>query len=172
MGAETIFRIIFWILFGGLIIIQVYFASRVKQAGERVTASDEAIQREGWGYVVIRLISSLALLIFLVLYAIQPPWFGVLAVPFPTWLRWIGAVLGCASFLLYLWSQNTLGKEWSPHLQMREIHRLVTIGPYARIRHPIYLAYLVFMTSITLVTATFGEEYKVYKQKTGGLLPK
>ena len=67
-------------------------------------------------------------------------------------------------------------------------------------RHPIYAAYIVFMTSIALVTANwffiallvvsvvvlalripkeeqmlievFGDEYKAYIQRTGGLFPK
>jgi protein-S-isoprenylcysteine O-methyltransferase Ste14 len=83
---------------------------------------------------------------------------------------------------------------------MREKHHLVTSGPYARMRHPIYSAYIIFMTSIALATANwffigllgvsivvfafripkeeqmlievFGEEYKTYMQRTGGLFPK
>jgi protein-S-isoprenylcysteine O-methyltransferase Ste14 len=200
MSTETIFHIAFWFLFGGLIILQIYFASRVHQTGERVRADRNAIEREGWGYVVVRITASLALIAFLVLYAVNPTWLGVLSVPFPDWLRWAGIALGCISFVLYAWAQATLGKEWSPHLQMREQHHLVTTGPYARMRHPIYAAYLVFMTSIALVTAnwffiallvvsivvlalripkeeqmlieTFGEEYKKYMQRTGGLFPK
>jgi protein-S-isoprenylcysteine O-methyltransferase Ste14 len=200
MSTERIFHIAFWVLFGGLIVMQAYFASRVHQAGERVKADRGAMRREGWGYVLVRSISSLALIAFLVLYAINPPWLGVLSVPLPNWLRWVGVVLGCASFGLYGWAQATLGKEWSPHLQMRDKHHLVTTGPYTRMRHPIYAAYIVFMTSIALVTANwffiallvvsiivlalripkeeqmmievFGEEYKTYMQRTGGLFPK
>lgn len=56
MSIESIFRIAFWFLFGGLIIMQVYFASRVRQAGERVAADRNAIAREGWGFVVARII--------------------------------------------------------------------------------------------------------------------
>ena len=200
MDIKIIFRIAFWILFGGLIVMQIYFSSRVHQAGERVAANRQAIEREGWGYIIVRIIGSLALIGFLVLYAINPAWMEVLSVPFPTWLRWVGVGLGCASFGLYAWAQATLGKEWSPHLQMRAEHHLVTTGPYARMRHPIYSAYMVFMTSIALVTAnwffigllvvsivvfafripkeeqmlidSFGEEYKAYMRRTGGLFPK
>ena len=200
MSTETIFRIAFWILFGGLIVMQVYFASRVRQAGEQVKADRNAITREGWGYAVVRTVASLALIGFLVQYAINPAWLGALSVPFPDWLRWIGITLGCASFALYAWAQATLGKAWSPHLQMREQHHLVTTGPYARMRHPIYAAYIIFMTSIALITANwffiallvvsvvvlalripkeeqmlievFGEEYRTYMQRTGELLPK
>lgn len=200
MSTELIFRIAFWILFGGLIVMQVYFASRVRQAGERVKADRNAIEREGWGYAVVRTVASLALIGFLVLYAINPTWLGVLSAPFPDWLRWAGIVLGCASFALYAWAQATLGKAWSPHPQKREQHHLVTTGSYARMRHPICAAYIVFMTSIALVTANwffiallvvsvvvlalripkeeqmlievFGDEYKAYMQRTGGLFPK
>jgi protein-S-isoprenylcysteine O-methyltransferase Ste14 len=180
--------------------MQVYFASRVRQAGERVRADREAIEREGWWYAIVRAIGSLALVGFLVLYALNPPWLDVLRVPFPDWLRWAGIALGLVSFVLYAWSQATLGKAWSPHLQMRQEHALVTTGPYARIRHPIYLGLLGFLTGITLVTANwffialllvsiivlalripkeeqmmiadFGKAYKEYMQRTGALLPK
>jgi protein-S-isoprenylcysteine O-methyltransferase Ste14 len=135
--------------------MQVYFASQVRRAGERVAADRKAIERERWGYAVVRAIGSLSLIAFLVLYAINPPWLGVLSVPFPDWLRWTGVALGVVSFVLYGWSQATLGKEWSPHLQMREEHCLVTTGPYARIRHPIYLALMGFLTGIALVTANW-----------------
>ncbi len=155
MSTESIFRIAFWLLFGGLIVMQVYFASRVRHAGERVRADRNAIAREGWGYAVVRTVASLALISFLVLYAFSPGWLGVLSVPLPDWLRWAGVVLGCTSFALYAWAQAILGKAWSPHLQMRQQHYLVTTGPYAYMRHPIYAAYIVFMTSIALLTANW-----------------
>lgn len=200
MSSETWFGTAFWVLFGGLVVMQIHFARRVQQKGERVTADRTAIEREGWGYVVVRSISSLALIAFFVFYAINPPWFGILSVPLPTWLRWAGVALGVVSFFFYVWSQATLGKEWSFHLQTRQEHHLVVTGPYARIRHPIYLALIAFLTSITLVSANwffvvllaisiivlvrripkeeammiqeFGDEYRVYMRRTGQLLPR
>jgi protein-S-isoprenylcysteine O-methyltransferase Ste14 len=200
MSAESIFRIAFWILCGGLLVMQVYFAAPVQRAGERVRVDRGAIEREGWGYIVVRIIGSLALIVFLALYAINPPWLSVLSLPFTDWLRWVGILLGLGSFILYAWAQDVLGKEWSPHLQMRQEHHMVTSGPYAVIRHPIYTAYLVFMSGIALTTANwffvgllgvsivvfarripkeelmlievFGAQYAEYIRRTGGLLPK
>ncbi|MCU0486607.1 MAG: isoprenylcysteine carboxylmethyltransferase family protein [Anaerolineales bacterium] len=200
MSTDSIFRIAFWVLFGGLILMQVYYAVRVQRAGERVGADQDAIARAGWGFSVVRILGSLALIVFLVLYAINLPWLDVLSVPFSTGLRWAGILLGVGSFGLYAWAQAALEKEWSPNLQMRQEHHLVTCGPYACIRHPIYTAYLAFMTGIALVTASwffigllavsivafalripkeelmlieaFGAQYADYMRRTGGLLPR
>lgn len=200
MSAESIFQIVFWLLFGGLFIIQIYFVTRFRHAEDRVGADHKAGEREGLGMTSVKIIASFALIGFLVLYALSPNWLVALSVPFPDWLRWLGIAFGCASFILYIWALATLGKEWSPYLQTRKNHQLVTTGPYARMRHPLYSAYILFMISITLLTAnwffvallvasifflvrripmeeqilieTFGEEYKTYMQKTRGLIPK
>lgn len=200
MTSESLFRIAFWLLFGGLIAAQIYFASRVRRSGERVSADRKAIEREGWWYAVVRAIGSLSLIGFLVLYAIDPQRLGSLYLPFPNWLRWAGVALGIISFILYVWAQAMLGAAWSPHLQTRSKHRLVTKGPFSLIRHPMYLALVGFFTGIALITANwffiallavsiivlalrvpkeeemmveeFGEEYRKYMQRTGRFLPK
>ena len=200
MTAESTFRIAFWVLFGGLLAMRVYFSLRVRQAGERVMPDRQAVEREGRAMFAIRVVMFFLLLAWLALYAINPPWMEVLSVPFPGWLRWVGFALGLASLGFWAWTQVALGKEWSPQLQLREEHHLVTTGPYARIRHPLYTAMLGWGASVALVTAhwvfivlavvviaglfarvpneeqmmikEFGEEYKAYMQRTGRLFPK
>ena len=199
MSIEPIYRIAFWVVFAGMIALQAYYASRARQAGKREEASRKASVREGWGTAAVRVVRSISLVAFLVLYAINPPWFGVLSLPFPDWLRWTGAALGIVSLALYAWSRDTLGNEWSSPLRLREKHHLATAGPYARIRHPIYLALICFMTGIALVTAhgflvallvvsvvdlalripkeeqmlieAFGDAYTAYMHRTGRLFP-
>jgi protein-S-isoprenylcysteine O-methyltransferase Ste14 len=200
MTTESIFRVAFWILFAGVLVMRIYFALRVRRAGERVMPDREAVEREGRGMFAARVVMGFLLLGWLILYAIHPGWMGVLSVPFPGWLRWIGFALGLASLGLWWWTQVALGKEWSPQLQLRKEHHLVTTGPYARIRHPLYTAMFGYGTSLALVTANwvfvifavaviaglvarvpreeqmmikgFGEEYKAYVQRTGKFYPK
>ena len=197
---EPFFRIIFWVIFASMLVLQAYFASRARLAGARGTAARQATAREGRGCAVARAIRSLLLVAFLLLYVINPSWLSVLSIPFPDWLRWTGAGLGVASLALYAWSRATLGREWSSPLRLREKHQLVSGGPYARIRHPIYLALLGFLASIALIAANgflvallafsivdlslripreeqmmaeeFGEAYRAYAQRTGRFLPK
>jgi protein-S-isoprenylcysteine O-methyltransferase Ste14 len=200
MTTESIFRVVFWVLFAGVLIMRIYFALRVRRAGERVMPDRQAIEREGRGMFAVRVLMFLILLAWLVLYAIYPPWMEALSVPFPGWLRWLGFALGLASLGFWAWTQVALGKEWSPQLQLREEHHLVTTGPYARIRHPLYTAMIGYGTSLALVTANwvfvvfavaaiaglfarvpkeeqmmikeFGEEYRAYMQRTGKFFPK
>jgi protein-S-isoprenylcysteine O-methyltransferase Ste14 len=180
--------------------MRVYFALRVRRAGERVMPDREAVEREGPGMFVVRVVMFFLLLGWLVLYAINPPWMGVFSVPFPDWLRWVGFALGLVSLGFWSWTQVALGKEWSPQLQLREEHHLVTTGPYSQIRHPLYTAMLGYGISLALVTANwifiilavaviagllvrvpkeeqmlieeFGEEYKAYMQGTVRFFPK
>ena len=180
--------------------MQLYFALRLRLAEEHKAADRNAIEQEGRAYAIVRAIRSISLVAFLVLYIVNQPWLRVLSVPFPDWLRWMGFAIGVLSLAVYAWARATLGKEWSSHLHMRENLRLVATGPYAWIRHPIYLALMGFMTGITLVAANwfliaflvvsivdlalripkeekmmiekFGDEYKSYMQRAGRLLPK
>ncbi|MDP6445112.1 MAG: isoprenylcysteine carboxylmethyltransferase family protein, partial [Pirellulaceae bacterium] len=52
--------------------------------------------------------------------------------------------IGNASSLIGHWlffrSHRDLGTYWSPTLQVRENHQLITSGIYTRIRHPMYAA--------------------------------
>jgi len=200
MTTETIFRIAFWILLAGVLAMRVIFAIRVRRAGERVMPDRKAVEHEGRGTFAVRVLMFCLLLAWLVLYAINPPWMEALSVALPDWLRWAGFILGLASLGLWTWTQVALGKEWSPQLQLRQEHHLVTTGPYARVRHPLYTAMFGYGAGMALVTANlvfiilaammvagavaripreeqmmiegFGDEYTAYMQRTGRFFPK
>lgn len=199
MATEAIFHLAFWVLFAGLFVMRIFFALTVSHAGERVIPEREAVEREGWFMFADQLVMYVLLLIGLGLHAINPDWLGMLSVPLPGWLRWAPFALGLATLGFWSWTQVVLGKKWSPQLQPREEHQLITIGPYRRIRHPLYIAMLGYGTSLALVTANpvfilltvtmiasllarapkeekmmiekFGEEYRLYRRSTGRFFP-
>jgi protein-S-isoprenylcysteine O-methyltransferase Ste14 len=200
VNTESQFRVAFWVLLGGIFIMRAYFTFQVHQAGERFMPDREAVKREGRGTFAVRVVGFFLLVALLVLYALNSPWLRALSIPLPGWLRWAGFALGLASLALWTWTQVALGKEWSPQLQLREQHDLVTTGPYARVRHPLYTAMLGVGTAFALVSANwcfvllavamiagvvarvpreeqmmldeFGEEYRAYMQRTGRFFPK
>lgn len=60
--------------------------------------------------------------------------------PFPARVRWLGAGIVFAGNFLFIWSHRALGSNWSPILEIRKEHTLVTNGPYRFVRHPMYAA--------------------------------
>ena len=65
-----------------------------------------------------------------------------------SWLRVgllsVGTVLFFGGLALYLWGMRSLGQMFGPSsgfgVRLYAKHRLVTSGPYAHVRHPMYLA--------------------------------
>ena len=117
----------------------------------------------------------------------------------------IGAlVAGVTCFVIGLWlfyrSHADLGPNWSITLEVREQHRLITQGVYRRIRHPMYLALVLYSLGHALVIPNwvagpsnliafavlfafrvraeekmmddeFGDEYAAYTARTKRLIP-
>lgn len=119
----------------------------------------------------------------------------------PAWAGWLGVVLTAGAILVFWRAHADLGLNWSPTLEIREKHELVTRGIYEVIRHPMYasqwllaiatplllqnwiagfLNLLVFIpfyifrvkAEEQLMIEKFGDQYRSYMQKVGGVLPK
>jgi protein-S-isoprenylcysteine O-methyltransferase Ste14 len=71
-------------------------------------------------------------------------------------LGWIAAALSLIGVAFAIWARVHLGSNWSPRPAVKEHHELVTSGPYAYVRHPIYTG-VVLMAFATLLTGSmFG----------------
>jgi protein-S-isoprenylcysteine O-methyltransferase Ste14 len=147
------------------------------------------------------LIATLLFIVFAVLLwiplPVQPPW----------WLRLALSVLGALIYLpalaLYLWGLHTLGESFNASsgfgVRLQMTHRLVTIGPFAYLRHPMYLAVilsawgglLLYRTWTMLVFAilmfglvvrarreeqamaqAFGRQWELYKRSVPAWIPR
>ncbi len=118
----------------------------------------------------------------------------------PIWASGLGVVLFASSLWLFWRAHHDLGKNWSPTLQIREGHTLVTEGVYHSIRHPMYASVLLLCVAQALLLPNwvaglaglicfsiayatridqeeqmlldrFGDEYKAYRQRTKRLVP-
>ena len=57
-------------------------------------------------------------------------------------IAWIGVLLCVGGLLFCIWARFTLGRNWSGIVTFKGGHELITRGPYAIVRHPIYTGLL------------------------------
>ncbi|HET8581175.1 MAG TPA: isoprenylcysteine carboxylmethyltransferase family protein [Candidatus Paceibacterota bacterium] len=81
---------------------------------------------------------------------------NVPVIPHDPVLGWLAAALVLLGLALAFWARATLGRNWSGSVQVKEGHELVTKGPYAIVRHPIYTALLIMVIGTILVVANLG----------------
>ncbi len=69
------------------------------------------------------------------------------------WTRyWIAVALIAFGLALSIWARRSLGSNWSGAVTVKEGHELVQVGPYRRIRHPIYTGILLMILGTGLAS--------------------
>jgi protein-S-isoprenylcysteine O-methyltransferase Ste14 len=113
-------------------------------------------------------------------------------------LGWIGVALCLLGFGLAISARRNLGRNWGLPMSRKEQPELVTSGPYALIRHPIYtglslamlgsaivlnISWLLLLVPVgayfvysarreeTVMLQLFPEQYAAYRGRTGMLAP-
>jgi protein-S-isoprenylcysteine O-methyltransferase Ste14 len=70
--------------------------------------------------------------------------------------QWIGVGLMVLGFGFAFWARVHLGRNWGMPMSLRQDHELVTSGPYAYVRHPIYTGLLLATIGTTLAIGLLG----------------
>lgn len=66
-------------------------------------------------------------------------------------VAWAGVAVALAGAIFALWARFTIGRNWSGTITLKSEHELITRGPYAIVRHPIYTGLLVALLGTALV---------------------
>lgn len=194
MSGETPFRIALVVLILVTMPIGVYFRLRAA-SGEKISHKDE-----GYLFAAVLRLTGLVFWIGLFGYLLFPDYFRWAQLPLPTWLRWLGLVIGLLCPLLLFWTFSSLGKNLTDTVVTRTNATLVTHGPYRFVRHPFYVTAALLLASVTLLSASgwlgvcgvvilalltmrtpkeeqmlierFGEKYREYMARTGRYFPR
>jgi len=127
------------------------------------------------------------------------PVLGDRFLPLMAWPFWAGVALTAGGLLFTVWARIKIGRNWSGIVTIKEGHELITSGPYAIVRHPIYTGLLLAFVGSALARAEwrgilavviagwalwrklrfeerwlreqFGESYQAYSQRVATLVP-
>ena len=80
-----------------------------------------------------------------------PSPFDWFVVPHTKLSAWIGAFLCVSGLIFALWARVILGRNWSGVVTFKGGHELITRGPYALVRHPIYTGLLTMFVATVIV---------------------
>jgi protein-S-isoprenylcysteine O-methyltransferase Ste14 len=140
-------------------------------------------------------------LIFLPLIYSVTHWLAFANYSLPAWMGRFGVFVLVCSLFVFARSHMDLKFNWSPTLEIRQDHALITNGIYRFIRHPMYASmwlgaiaqilllqnwlagpmYLILFALFyflrvpaeeKMMLDTFGDRYREYIKKTGGVIPK
>jgi protein-S-isoprenylcysteine O-methyltransferase Ste14 len=148
---------------------------------------------------ILRALAFLIVIVLLSTTRIPLPWLYRPLWPAGLWPFWIGAAVTVGGLLFAVWARQYLGGNWSSAVTIKQDHELITIGPYALVRHPIYTGILTgFLgTAIALsqvrgfvgfvliflvlwpklrkeeewMRSQFGDTYATYAHRTAALVP-
>jgi protein-S-isoprenylcysteine O-methyltransferase Ste14 len=130
---------------------------------------------------------------------ISLPVLGDRFLPLTPWPFWVGVALTAGGLLFTVWARVHIGMNWSGIVTIKEGHELITSGPYAIVRHPIYTGLLLAFAGSALARAEwrgilavvialwalwrklrieerwmreqFGEAYQAYSKRVAALVP-
>ena len=115
-----------------------------------------AARVDSWGSLLVYRIPLLVAFLLLFARAGGPYLAGLWRrfLPMSQGWAWLGLALLLLGLAFACWARIVLGRNWSATVQLKQDHELVVVGPYRRVRHPIYTGMLLGLLGTALV---FGE---------------
>jgi protein-S-isoprenylcysteine O-methyltransferase Ste14 len=192
-GGQSMFKILY---FMGLIIMSI-----IRLPYERQTQTNQIVDNRKTTLEKF-LLSQLSVGVFVIpLIYVFTPLLSFADYQLPSWVGWIGVAVSVVALWLFWRSHAALGRNWSPTLELRKGHQLITSGVYKYVRHPMYAASLMWGVAQVLLLHNwiagwspllslmllyflrvpreeqmmldqFGEEYQCYMNRTGRIIPR
>ncbi len=194
MDEGLLFRILFVSMYAAFAVIRLAYRipAAKREAGEKHELPRAA--------ALTLTVGILAYFACIILYLLYLPWILWFQLSYLIWIRWLALPIAILCVPALYWSHCTLGKQYSASLEIQSNHKVITDGPYSRVRHPMYTIFIVFSIAMALLTLnlliiffsilisisfpsvakqeelmlidTFGDEYRTYMKRSGRFLRK
>ena len=189
----SIFEIVYWL---ALMVEMVIRAPLNKKRKQEKMSEQRVSQQEK----LILFLLLIGMMILPLIYSAST-WLDFANYTLPAWAGWLGVLLIVGALVIFWRAHADLGLNWSPALEIREKHDLITHGIYSMIRHPMYASQVLWSVAQILLLQNwiagfsslagflpfyfmrvkaeeqlmleqFGDQYRSYMQKVGGIFPK
>jgi protein-S-isoprenylcysteine O-methyltransferase Ste14 len=148
---------------------------------------------------ILRVVVFLIAIVLLSTTWIPLRWLYLQLWPQGLWSFWLGAALLVTGLGFAVWARVHLGRNWSRSVTIKQGHELISSGPYAVVRHPIYtgilagflgtaialsevrgfvafvLLFVIFWLKFRMeeqwMRSQFGDTYTTYAHQTAALVP-
>ncbi len=189
-------KVFVWIYFAAIVVEMIIRAPlNKKRKAEKMNVRRVTSQE-----TIILFLLLIAMLILPLVYVFSN-WLAFANYTLPAWTGWLGVIILAGALFVFWRAHADLGLNWSPTLEIREKHELITKGIYGFIRHPMYasqwlwiiaqplllqnwiagwLNFLIFIVFYALrvkaeeqlMIEQFGDDYRAYMKKVGAVFPK
>lgn len=186
MNAARLMFIALWLMWG------LYWALQARGAKPNVWAESKASR-------LMHVAPMMAAVLLMVWPKVLPLGLDRLILPRSAAIVGLGWLIAAAGLLFTVWARRHLAANWSADVTLKAGHELITSGPYALVRHPIYTGLLVGFLGSALaldewrglvavallglaewrklrieeraMRQQFGERYLAYAQRVSALIP-
>jgi protein-S-isoprenylcysteine O-methyltransferase Ste14 len=193
MTTMNIFKLIYWLA----LIAEIIIRAPIDKARKKEKITEQRISSQEKLLLNLLVVGGLP---FPLIYSLTT-WLNFANYILPAWAGWLGVILVIVALIIFWRAHTDLSVNWSPSLEIREKHELITRGIYSVIRHPMYASQWVFVIAQPLLLQnwlagwlnliafiffyrlrvqaeekmmldTFGGQYQEYMNKVGGVIPK
>ncbi len=201
LDEESLFLFLFLIIFIVGFSIRGFYERKSPDFKKSITdLKKQVLEYETPMSITLLSLFGIVLLAGFIIYVFYSSSYIWMLLPLFSSLRWIGVIIGICCLPFIAWIHRALGESFSKTLTIQEEHKLITTGPYSRVRHPIYSIHTIWFLSWILVSANllfvvswmlwifyvilrvpqeekmligkFGDEYIEYTNRTGALFPR
>ena len=188
-----IFEIVYWVA----LVVEMAIRTPINKQRRKETMSERRVTLQE---KILLFLLLLGMFILPLIYSAST-WLDFANYSLPSWAGWVGVVVMIGAILVFWRAHADLGLNWSPSLEIREKHELITRGIYGVIRHPMYASQWLWVIAQALLLQnwlagivnliifipfyfmrvkaeealmldSFGEQYREYMKKTRAVLPK
>lgn len=190
---EKIFQVVYLVCFVAGSFIRVWYGLKYRQDRRAILRTE--------GVVVATLAGLWGIAILMPLLNLFTGWLKFADYTMPAWAGFIGTIVFVFALWLLWRSHADLGRAWRLTTEVKAGQRLVSDGVYKYIRHPMYAAHLLWGIAQALLIwnwisgpvslvifiplyflrvtreekvmlEEFGDEYQVYMNRTGRIIPR